>query len=233
MLRGFVEFVLRSSNTALGFVAVILVTVSALALIGLIGVQLTSGELSPYLGILTYMILPAGFITGLVVLAVSRWQVRRAIHHGRPVPWRLDLANPAHRERVGVIGMLSVINILILVLSSYHGVHYMDSTAFCGEVCHQVMEPEFRAYQDSPHARIECTGCHIGPGANWFVKSKLSGSRQVLAVAFDTYPRPVPAPIENLRPARETCEQCHWPAKFHGDRIKVLSRFQEDEANTE
>jgi hypothetical protein len=65
------------------------------------------------------------------------------------------------------------------------------------------------------------------------VKSKLSGLRQVFAVTFDTYSRPIPSPVHALRPARETCEQCHWPAKFHGDRMKILSRFQEDEANTE
>jgi hypothetical protein len=109
----------------------------------------------------------------------------------------------------------------------------MDSTAFCGKLCHRVMEPEYVAYQNSPHARVECTDCHIGPGASWFVKSKLSGTRQVFATTFRTYPRPIPTPIENLRPARETCEQCHWPAKFHGDRMKVLTHYEPDEQNTE
>ena len=233
MLRGVVNFVIRASGDFLGLVAVILIGLSGVTFLGLLGTQFTSGELSPYLGILTYMILPAAFLTGLVLLAVSRWRVRHALSHGRPVPWHLDLSNPTHRERLGVFAVLSLVSIVILVLSAYHGVHYMDSTAFCGQVCHTVMEPEFKAYQNSPHARVNCTDCHIGPGANWFVKSKLSGSRQVLAVALDTYPRPVPTPIENLRPARETCEQCHWPAKFHGDRMKILSRFQEDETNTE
>jgi nitrate/TMAO reductase-like tetraheme cytochrome c subunit len=233
MLKGFVGFVVRATGDVLGLIAVVVITISSIALIALIGVQITSGELSPYLGILTYMVLPAGFIGGLVLLAIARWRVRRALARGSDVPWRLDLNNPAHRERLGVVLALSVINVIILALTAYHGVHYMDSTSFCGEVCHQVMEPEFAAYQNSPHARVSCTDCHIGPGANWFVRSKLSGSRQVLAVAFGTYPQPVPAPIENLRPARETCEQCHWPAKFHGDRMKVLSRFQEDEENTE
>jgi hypothetical protein len=109
----------------------------------------------------------------------------------------------------------------------------MDSTEFCGTTCHSVMEPEHTAYQNSPHARVKCVSCHIGPGAGWFVKSKLSGAWQVVATTFDLYPRPIPTPIENLRPARETCEQCHWPTKFVGDRLKVLTHYGEDEANTE
>ena len=39
-----------------------------------------------------------------------------------------------------------------------------------------VMEPEYTAYQFSPHARVGCVQCHIGSGASYFVKSKLSGS---------------------------------------------------------
>jgi hypothetical protein len=95
------------------------------------------------------------------------------------------------------------------------------------------MLPEHTAYQRSPHSRVKCVSCHIGPGADWFVKSKLSGAWQVVSVAFDLYPRPIPTPVENLRPARETCEQCHWPTKFVGDRLKVLTRYQEDAASTE
>jgi len=75
--------------------------------------------------------------------------------------------------------------------------------------------------------------CHIGSGASWFVKSKLSGSWQLVSVLFKLYQRPIPTPVHNLRPARETCEQCHWPTKFVGDRLKVITKFDEDEKNTE
>ena len=108
----------------------------------------------------------------------------------------------------------------------------MDSVTFCGQTCHTVMQPEYTAYQDSPHSKVECVKCHIGPGASWFVQSKLSGVGQVFAVTFNTYPRPIPTPVHNLRPARETCEQCHWPQKYGEDRIKVITHFAEDENNT-
>jgi hypothetical protein len=71
------------------------------------------------------------------------------------------------------------------------------------------MEPEYTAYQFSPHAKVGCVQCHIGSGADWFVRSKISGSYQLYAVAFKKYPTPIPTPIGNLRPAQETCEQCH------------------------
>ncbi|SPE37024.1 hypothetical protein SBA3_2550021 [Candidatus Sulfopaludibacter sp. SbA3] len=94
------------------------------------------------------------------------------------------------------------------------------------------MQPEYTAYKDSPHSNVECVQCHIGPGAGWFVKSKLSGMGQVIAVTFNTYPRPIPTPVHNLRPARETCEACHWPQKYGEDRIKIVPKFAEDETNT-
>lgn len=115
---------------------------------------------------------------------------------------------------------------------TYRAIGYMDSVTFCGQTCHTVMQPEFAAYQNSPHSRIECVQCHIGPGASWFVKSKLSGVGQVFAVTFNTYPRPIPTPVHNLRPARETCETCHWPQKFGEDRLRVISKYAEDETNS-
>jgi len=94
------------------------------------------------------------------------------------------------------------------------------------------MAPEYTTYQRSPHSRVPCVSCHIGPGAGWFVKSKLSGSWQLISVNLNLYPRPIPTPVHNLRPARDTCEQCHWPNKFVGDRLKVITHYQDDEANT-
>ena len=109
----------------------------------------------------------------------------------------------------------------------------MESVEFCGLACHSVMEPEHTAHARSPHSRVGCAECHIGPGADWFVKSKLDGAWQLVSVAFDLYPRPVPTPLHDLRPARETCEQCHWPTKFVGDKLKVIKHYEEDEENTE
>lgn len=73
--------------------------------------------------------------------------------------------------------------------------------------------------QASPHSRVSCVECHIGSGAKWYAKSKLSGARQFLAVTFDTYSKPIETPIRGLRPARETCEECHHPELFSGEKL--------------
>src|SRR5260370_38127396 len=125
-----------------------------------------------------------------------------------------------------------MLNVLIFGTASYRGVQYMDSTSFCGTTCHRVMDPEYTAYQNSAHWRVECVDCHIGPGAAWFIRSKLSGLRQVFAVTFHTYSRPIPSPVKYLRPARDTCEQCHWPQRFSGDKFILKTNYKDDEKNT-
>ena len=102
------------------------------------------------------------------------------------------------------VGLATFLNVIIFGTASYRGMEYMDSTQFCGQTCHTVMTPEFTAYQGSPHAHVNCVECHIGPGAGWFVRSKLSGSYQLYSVVAHKYPRPIPSPVQNLRPAQET-----------------------------
>ena len=128
--------------------------------------------------------------------------------------------------------MATFLNLIIGGHYTYAAVEYMDSVSFCGQTCHTVMKPEFTAYQESPHFRVSCTECHIGEGASWFVRSKLSGTRQVFATIFNTYRRPIEQPVQNLRPARETCEHCHWPQRFNPYRLRVIDKYAEDETNT-
>jgi hypothetical protein len=95
------------------------------------------------------------------------------------------------------------------------------------------MEPEYTTYHGSSHERVACVECHVGSGASWYVKSKLSGLYQVYSVLANKFPTPIPTPIANLRPARETCEQCHWPEKFYDRKLKIKETFLADDSNTE
>ena len=207
-----------------------------LLLMHLVGEQ----EGGPYAGILTFMILPAIFVLGLVVIPIGIYRARRrrraarARNEGKEPNFKVLNFNKRSTRKAALIFVVATgVNALILGIGTYKGVEVMESTAFCGTACHTVMAPEHTTYQRSPHARVKCVECHIGAGADWFVKSKLSGSWQVVSVAFDLYPRPIAAPVHSLRPARETCEECHWPQKFVGDRFKVNTHYEEDEANTE
>ena len=193
------------------------------------------GPPHPYIGLLVYLILPGIFVLGLLLIPFGIWLRRRSLRASGNLPTifpAIDLGLPVVRRAFEWVMLATVINVLIIGTASYRGVQYMDSTSFCGTTCHRVMDPEYTAYQNSPHSRVECVECHIGPGAGWFVKSKLSGLRQVAAVALHTYSQPIPSPVKYLRPARETCEQCHWPQRFTGDKFLVNTSYKDDEKNT-
>ncbi len=197
--------------------------------------DLLSENSNPYLGILTYMIAP-GFIVGGLVLGVVGILVRRhqALKRtGTLPPFRIDFSLPQNRKAFGAFLICSALFLLLSAVGSYHTYHFTESVKFCGEACHSVMKPELVTYRQGSHARVLCAECHIGKGAGWFVKSKLSGTYQVYAVAFNKYPRPVPTPIKNLRPAQETCEQCHWPQKFVGNLERTFNYYLTDETNTQ
>jgi len=218
-------------RTPLGVMGMAMVTISiTLMVIGLIMDMLGLVE-NPYAAIATYMLLPGVMIVGLILVPVAAYLRRRQWHKYGIAKDHLAINLSDHKHRKFLIGfiVLTVINVSILGIIGYEGYHFTESPYFCGVVCHKVMEPEYVVYQRSPHAKVKCVECHIGSGASWFVKSKISGLRQVLAVLTDSYSRPIPAPVHHLRPARDTCEECHWPDKFHGKRVKIFTHFSNDD----
>jgi len=231
---GFLRPVVYLSANLTSRLGVVLATTSGVTLLVTYAFQLFGYSPNPYTGILLFLVLPAVFVAGLVLIPAGIYrQFRRERRLGLlPVTYpTVDFSQRELRRTALFIAVMTAINVPLFAIASYHGTMYMDSVQFCGLTCHQVMAPEYTAYQRSPHARVACVECHIGPGAPWFVRSKLSGSYQVLAVMFNLYPRPIPTPVHNLRPARETCEQCHWPEKFSGDKFEVRTKFGDDEKN--
>lgn len=196
--------------------------------------EFISGSNNPYVGILAYLVAPGFLFLGLVMLFGGAWLERRRVvrtHQLRPLI--IDLTRPKHRKTLMIFSSCMIVFLLLTAFGSYQTFHLTESTTFCGQVCHEVMEPEMTTYQNGPHARVSCVECHIGSGATWFVRSKLSGTYQVYATLFNKYPRPVPTPIKNLRPAQDTCEHCHWPESFVGDSVRTYPSYLGDEENTE
>jgi len=233
------KFFIALTRNWISLAGTVLTTAAATLTLTLFLIDSFGRHHGPYVGILAYLIVPTFFVVGLILIPIGiireRRLVRRAAERGEQEPGFpvFDLNNTATRRNFVVFFLLTAVNVVIVALATYKGVEVMDSTEFCGQTCHTVMTPEFTAYQNSPHARVKCVECHIGPGADWFVKSKLSGTWQVVSVAFDLYPRPTPTPVHALRPARDTCEQCHWPTKFLGDQLEIKTHYADDEANTE
>jgi hypothetical protein len=190
---------------------------------------------NPYLGILLFLVLPAIFVFGLLLIPVGREIERRRERRGlAPAEWpRIDLNDDFQRRRAGLFVALTAGNVVVLSIALYGGMEYMATPSFCGQVCHQAMEPESVAHQWGPHASVACVACHVGPNATHIAESKLAGIRRVWAVAVGSYRRPIPPPLNDLLPARDTCERCHWPEQFHGDRLRQVHEYADDEANTE
>ena len=211
----------------------------ALAVMSIFGILLLvladvfSVGIPPYFGFFAYIILPFVLILGVLIILVGvlveRW--RRRIG-GKPMPPLTTV--PVFCDRMKAIGILGVLMVFLAVVSvlSYRTYQFTETVGFCGQVCHTPMKPEFTAYQASPHARVACAECHVGPGASWYVRSKVAGTYQLYAVTFNKFPRPIESPVKRLRPARETCEKCHWPEKFWGNLFKINTHFASDEKNT-
>ena len=232
------DFFLGISRSRVSLIGAMIVTVTApLLLVYMLTDSIFHIE-NPYFGGAVYLLLGPTFLFGLGLIFVGAFLFRgeREVHLFTLEYLRRYFTDPALfgrlRKSVFLIVLLTSINFAVFSVFLYRAYHYMESTQFCGQFCHTVMNPEHTAYQNSPHSRVSCVECHIGSGAGWFVKSKISGARQLLAVALDTHPRPIETPVHGLRPARDTCEACHRPEMFHGENLVVLDKVLEDESNT-
>ena len=218
----------------LSMTGLIIVLGSVFSFLFLFTMDAFSRSSNPYVGLLTYIVSPGFFFLGSFLAVAGILLRRRKVKRDAALipTLRIDLSRPRDRRILGWFMFGGAVFLLISAMGSYHAYEYTESVQFCGQACHTVMKPELVTYEHGPHARVACTECHIGRGATWFVRSKISGTYQLYAVAFDKYPRPVPTPIKNLRPAQETCEECHWPKKFVGNVERSINYYLSDATNT-
>jgi nitrate/TMAO reductase-like tetraheme cytochrome c subunit len=226
------------STNLLGSAGVVLTTTSFFLFIVAEVLRLIGVVTNAYLGLITYLALPALFVFGLTLIPLGWWLYRR--RSGKSTKELLadrfdpELVAPkqAGSRVVRLIVLLSLVNVIFLGAGSARMLQFMDTPEFCGTACHSVMGPEWAVYQASPHSRVKCVECHVGTSAEAMLDAKLNGLWQMISVSFDLYERPIPTPVHNLRPARETCEKCHWPQAFYGDRLKRFVHFENDKAST-
>jgi hypothetical protein len=223
-------------RNAISYLGALVSAGSLLLIVFVLALEFSLKRTSPYLGIFIYMVFPMFLALGVVLFlyGMRRESIRRrkaGTEDALPYPL-IDLNNADYRKKFSYINLGITFLMILMTFVTYNAFLYTESVAFCGTLCHTVMEPEHAAYLTSPHARVGCVDCHVGHGASWYVKAKISGLRQVVAVVTKSYPTPIPTPIANLRPARETCEECHWPAKFFGTQLMQIAHFRYDEKNT-
>ncbi|MFC1761356.1 NapC/NirT family cytochrome c [Planctomycetota bacterium] len=173
-----------------------------------------------YLGLITFLVFPPFLFLGLVLIPIGalwKWRRQKLGKSEIGKKWlAIDLSVPAQLNTFIVLFIVTSILALMSLVGSYKAFHYTESVEFCGALCHTVMHPEYTTFKSSPHGRVKCAECHIGPGADWYVQAKLSGIRQVIRTLSNSFERPIKTPVENLRPAEDTCKQCHWPGKYFG-----------------
>ena len=228
--------ILFYGNNPLSLLGGALTSAAAFVLIGFWVVSIFGhgGSSNPYLGLIFDLFLPGLFVIGLILIPVGIWLRWRTLVAAGQVPAtypQIDLQNPVFRRGIEVVVLATFINFIIVGTASYRAVAYMDSPHFCGQSCH-VMQPQWAAYQESPHSHVECVQCHVGSGMESYVHAKVNGTKQLIEVTLHTWPTPIHANLNALRPARETCEQCHTPAKFIGEKLLVKTTFGDDEKNS-
>lgn len=197
--------------------------------------DLTSRQENPYQALVTFVICPLIILTGFILFLVAIWlQVRAARQRGEQVRFNLsiDPTDPGYLKNLWLFLGLTAVLTIIIIYSGTRAYDATDSVVFCGETCHTVMKPQNVTYHNSAHARVPCVACHIGPGASFYVKAKVDGIRQVVATVLNSFSRPIKTPVYTLRPAQETCEGCHWPRQFYGDKMVTHTYYRTDEDNS-
>ena len=221
----------------LAIAGVVITTVAAVLFITLLLAALAGMLTNPYAGLVVFVALPALFVMGLVLIPVGVRRQRQALLRdpNAVADWPVvDLRVARVRRTALLMVALTAVNIVIVLLAGYGGLHWMESPSFCGQTCHTPMRPQFTAWRAGPHARVACVDCHIGEGAKGFVHAKMGGVRQLVELATNSYSRPIP-PGAAMPPGAQalTCGGCHQPGRPVGDRIRVIREYADDEANAE
>ena len=223
------------SNNWISLLGVVVVTTATVFWLFLLPFSLRGEITHPYIGILAFLLLPAVFILGLILIPIGIAYRRHRDRSEGSTPTsfpELNWRNHDFRRLLLFIAVTTFLNLVIASQLTYSAVTFMDSKTFCGLACHRIMSPEYIGNRNSVHAGVECAACHIGPGAVSFVRAKMAGTGQLFAVMFNTYPRPIPTPVKSLRSARDTCDECHAPGLFLGDTPVVHTSYASDEQNS-
>ena len=236
--NGFTGFLRPStwlSKNPLGLLGAALALSSGIAMVGYwIATFLNRVHSNPYISIFHFLILPGIFLLGLLLMLVGlllKLRVSRQVvdtAEGFSLAQQLGL----YRKPMAILFAVVCVNLLVIAYAGYRGARYMETPGFCGRACH-VMKPEHVAYMSSAHANIACTECHVGSGGRAQANAKFNGIRQLFEVMLHRYPRPIAAPVDSLRPAREICESCHKGTQFFGEKFVVKNTFADDEQNSQ
>ena len=138
-----------------------LASVSFLTILFLTFVDLFQENPPAYIGIISYVVLPVPLVVGLLLIPLGIVREKRRIRRGLPasrMSFTVDLNVPRQRRAITLFSVATIVFLLFSAYGSYRTFEWTESVAFCGTTCHSVMEPEYTAYQHSPHAACKMRG---------------------------------------------------------------------------
>ena len=217
--------ILLFSDNWLSRIGIVLVTSATVFWLWMLG---QGGTGAGYAGILQFVLLPVAFFVGLALIPAGVALDRRQRPKDAPgvaFSWKSEAA----KKLLLFVGSVTIINVILGGAFSYQAVHYMEGNEFCGTACHSVMSPEFTAYKNTAsHSHVECVACHVGPGATNFVQANLNGTRQLWMITTGKYARPIPEPVDRMHDTKEICGTCHSTSIDSPDKLRVVSKFSDD-----
>ncbi|MGZ3479865.1 MAG: NapC/NirT family cytochrome c [Myxococcaceae bacterium] len=226
-LSAFRDFVFLATRQWISAIGVALATIASISFLVILAMELGGVEIGNYRGLISYLILPAIFVVGLLLIHIGIRIIRKREKAGKPTTYPiLNFNEPRFRSIALLVLALTVANLMIVSTATYKGIEVMHSDAFCGGTCHNVMQPEAVAHEITPHAHVYCADCHIGEGAAHFARAKLNGAKQGLEFLLGDYSRPVPQPtfVPN-----QICTRCHATNRFSEDRLHIRKTFDDAE----
>ena len=230
-LSAFRDFLFLATRNWISALGVILSSFAAISFLAILSINIGGEEPGNYQGIISYLILPVIFVLGLVLIPIGLRILRRREKAGAPTGFPvLNFNDPRVRTIALVVFVLSVLNLMIISVATYRGLHVLHSDAFCGETCHNVMEPQAVAHDVTTHSNVYCADCHVGEGAAHFARSKLNGARQMFEFILGDYSRPVPQPTGV---PSTICIRCHETDQYREDRLHIRRTFDDSEKPAE
>ncbi len=191
----------------------------------------------PYSDLIILLILPLFILIGIAFVILGIVRQRRRQKAGVPVEEQrllvLDFNDEKQRKLVILLSIGFVFLTLLYAFGMFQGYEFVESVSFCSRVCHTVMGPESRAHAFSYHGEVECSACHVGSGTKYFVLSKLKGTKELYDLLTNTFPRPIPAPVKDLRPSKDICQTCHGPRYVFTENLQGRKYYLSDTKNTE
>jgi len=228
------DFFWRATRQWVSALGIALATIAAISFLVILALELGGRDTGNYIGIFSYLVLPVIFLAGLVLIPIGLRLLRKREQAGQPAGFPiLNFNDPRVRTTALLVLLLTIVNLMILSVATFKGVEVLESNAFCGSTCHNVMQPEAVAHLTSAksdaaaaHADVYCVDCHVGEGTAHFVKAKLRGAGQMVEFLTGKYSRPVPQPTPVLS---AICTRCHAAERFTEDRLQILRKYGDQE----